>query len=327
MLNARPFTCLALAGALWAWPARTSAEPELQLTEAGEVIRVTLRGKPVLEYVKTEKPVPKGIAPHFRRSGYVHPVYSPGGQEVTGDFPLDHPHQHALFFAWTRARFDGKKVDFWNQAKQLGTIEHREVLGLKREEDRVSFRVKHAFVVGKGKERTDALHETWTITVHRTPDEYFLFDLVSVQTCAADRPLLLEKYHYGGMAFRGPSAWLKEKGAAGKAPGGFRFLTNEGKDRLAGNHSRPNWVALGGKLAGQDVAVAVFGHPKNFRAPQRVRLHPDKPYFCFAPMVEGEFGIKPGDKYVSRYRYLVTSAPIDAEEIDRRWRRYADAAK
>ncbi len=318
-------SCLLLATALWAWAVRASAKPELKLTETDEIIRVTLRGKPVLEYVKREKPVPEGMAKHFRRSGYIHPVYSPGGQEVSGDFPRDHPHQHALFFAWTKSKFDGKKVEFWNQAKQLGKIEHREVLGLKREEDRVSFRVKHAFVVGAGKALTDVLHETWTISVHRTPDKYFLFDLVSVQTCATEKPLILEKYHYGGMAFRGPAAWLEKK--SGNLPGGFRFLTGEGKDRVAGNHTRPNWVALGGKLDGQDATVAVFGHPRNFRAPQHIRLHPDKPYFCFAPMVAGEFSIEPGDKYVSRYRYLVTSAPIDADETERHWRKYAEGAK
>ncbi|MEL0117902.1 MAG: DUF6807 family protein, partial [Opitutae bacterium] len=173
--------------------AETSAKIDLQLLETNEVIRVTLRGKPVLEYVKKENPVPEGMPEHFRRSGYIHPVYSPKGQEVTGDFPLDHPHQHALFFAWTRAKFDGKKVEFWNQAKQLGTIEHREVLSLKRKKESVSFSVKHAFVVGKGNERTDALHEIWTVTIHQTPEDYFLFDLKSVQTCATDKPMILEK--------------------------------------------------------------------------------------------------------------------------------------
>lgn len=52
---------------------------DLKLTETDEVIRVTLRGKPVLEYVKTEKPVPAGIEPCSRRSGYIQPVYTPTG--------------------------------------------------------------------------------------------------------------------------------------------------------------------------------------------------------------------------------------------------------
>ena len=63
---------------------------DLKLTQTKDIIRVTLGNKPVLEYVKTEKPVPEGVAPVYRRSGYIHPVFSPSGQEVTGDFPADH---------------------------------------------------------------------------------------------------------------------------------------------------------------------------------------------------------------------------------------------
>jgi len=304
---------------------------ELELTETDDVIRVTLRGKPVLEYVKTEKPLPEGIEPHFRRSGYIHPVYTPTGQELTGDFPADHAHQHALFFAWTKSGFNGQKVDFWNQAKDLGRVEFREVVGLKREERKVSFSVKHAFKV-KMKSKTgdkwvDALHEIWTVTVHQTPEDHFLFDVVSVQECASDKPLNLAEYHYGGMAIRGNYQWLKEKDDHSIKPGDAVYLTSEGKDRWDGNHTRPNWVAFSGKIDGQVVSAAVFCSPKNFRAPQPVRIHPNKPYFCFAPMVDGAFQIKPGKKYVSRYRYLVTSAAADANKIEQHWKKYAKPKK
>ena len=120
---------------------------DLKLTETDDTIRITQRGKPVLEYIKTARPVPEGIEKHFSRSGYIHPVYTPNGQELTGDYPADHAHQHALFFAWTKSGYDGQKVDFWNQAKDLGRIEFREVVGLKREERSVSFSVRHAFKV------------------------------------------------------------------------------------------------------------------------------------------------------------------------------------
>jgi hypothetical protein len=300
---------------------------DLELTETEHQIRITLRGKPVLEYVKTERPVPDGIEPHFRRSGYIHPVFTPTGQEITGDFPSDHAHQHALFFAWTKAEFDGKTVDFWNQAKDLGKIEFREVLELKREEQKVSFRVKHAFTVGADEERIDALHEIWTVTVYHTPDDHFLFDIESAQQCASDKPVSLGKYHYGGMAFRGNFQWLKENEDQSIDPGDLVYLTSEGKDRWKGNHTRPNWVAFSGKIDGQDATAAVFSSPQNFRAPQHVRIHPNKPYFCFSPMVEGPFQITPGEKYVSRYRYLVTSKPIELKKIQKLWDDYVESEK
>ena len=49
----------------------------------------------------------------------------------------------------------------------------------------------------------------------------------------------------------------------------------------------------------------MLDHPANFRSPQPVRLHPNKPYFCFAPMVPGAFEIAPGRPYVSRYRLVL----------------------
>jgi len=48
-------------------------------------------------------------------------------------------------------------------------------------------------------------------------------------------------------------------------------------------------------------------------------LHPNKPYFCFSPMVTAPFKIQPGREYVSRYRYLVTSTVADMDFINKRW--------
>ena len=187
---------------------------ELSLTEADDTIRITLRGKPVLQYIKKPQPVPEGLPQHFSRSGYIHPVYTPTGQELTGDYHAVHAHQHALFFAWVKSKFDGKNVDFWNQAKGLGRIEFRNVLNWSREEQSVSFSVQHAFMVKEGEKWSDALHEVWTVTVHQTPADHFLFDIVSVQQCISDKPLSLAKYHYGGMAIRGNASRISTNGSS-----------------------------------------------------------------------------------------------------------------
>ncbi|TWT97148.1 DUF6807 domain-containing protein [Neorhodopirellula pilleata] len=300
---------------------------DLKLTETADTIRISQRDQTVLEYVKTARPVPEGIEKHFSRSGYIHPIYTPTGQELTGDYPEDHAHQHALYFAWVKSKFDGKNVDFWNQAKDLGKIEFREVQKLNREKQNVSFSVKHAFMVKQGDKWIDAIHEVWTVTVHQTPEDHFLFDIVSVQNCVSEKPLGLSEYHYGGMAIRGNYQWLKEKEDHSIKPGDLQFLTSDGHDRWKGNHTRPNWVALSGKIDGQDISATVFCSPKNFRAPQPVRLHPNKPYFCFSPMVEGPFEISPGNEYVSRYRYLVTSKAIDVNVIEKYWDEYAKTEK
>ncbi|MEP3478951.1 MAG: PmoA family protein [Fuerstiella sp.] len=302
-------------------------DERLSLTETDKTIRITLGERPVLRYIKKTQPAPEGLPKYFRRSGYIHPVYTPTGQELTGDYPADHPHQHALFFAWVKGKFDGKNADFWNQAKGLGRIEFREVLNLSREEQSVSFSVKHAFVMKVDDKWIDVLHEIWVVTVFHTPADYFLFDIVRVQQCASDKPLNLAKYHYGGMAIRGNDQWLKEKEDQSINQGDLRYLTSEGNDRWEGNHTRANWVAFSGKIDGRDVSAAVMCSPKNFRAPQHVRIHPNKPYFCFAPMVEGPFKIAINEDYVSRYRYLVSSKAVDVEMIEHHWGEYAKTEK
>ena len=46
-----------------------------------------------------------------------------------------------------------------------------------------------------------------------------------------------------------------------------------------------------------------------------VRLHPSKPYFVFAPMVEEPFVIAPGKPFESRYRYVVYDGKVTDAEI------------
>ena len=53
-----------------------------------------------------------------------------------------------------------------------------------------------------------------------------VFDLLSTQTCVMDKPLHIEKYHYGNLCVRGSSAWREQA----------NFVTSEGKGR-ATNYS------------------------------------------------------------------------------------------
>ena len=72
---------------------------------------------------------PRGSTPYYRRSGQIHPLYTPTGRVVSDDFPPDHAHQHGVFFAWVNTTFEGRHLDFWNQKEQTGRIEHATTLG------------------------------------------------------------------------------------------------------------------------------------------------------------------------------------------------------
>jgi hypothetical protein len=310
-------------------PARDPGKPAVTCTDDGKRLVLKAGDRPVLSYNHAVVESPAGISPVFRRSGHIHPLLTPTGLEVTDDFPPDHAHQHALFFAWVNTTFDGRDIDFWNQSKKTGRVEHAETLGTTSGPVFGQFRVRlrHEDITSPTSPRP-ALDEVWTIRAYSLSDTY-LVDIESRQSCAGSEPLTLNKYHYGGFGLRGNRAWFdpKVKGDAGPDPsrsGRSDFLTSEGKGRRDGNHTRPRWVDLSGYVGDRAGGVAILDDPGNFRFPQPVRLHPNKPYFCFAPMVLGGFAIEPGRPYVSRYRLVVHDGMPDVSAIERAWDDYAD---
>ncbi len=47
------------------------------------------------------------------------------------------------------------------------------------------------------------------------------------------------------------------------------------------------------------------------------------PYFCWAPMVLGEFEIAPGKPYVSKFRYIVHKGAPDSSSLNNQWKVFA----
>ncbi len=302
-------------------PANGKTEPKpasdsLKLDSSDQGFRLSKAGKPILLYLRKPSTESSKHPSHYSRSGYIHPLFSPSGKIVTGDYASDHPHQHGLFFAWTKSTFRGKPTEFWNQAKKLGDVRFHRYLGEERRKESCSFLFEQIFTTGKDSDKP-ILKETWRIEVPGKPMPYHQFDLVSTQTCATKDALLVKKCHYGGMAIRGNSQWMA-KDDDGNPKG--RMLTSEGKTRKNGNHSRPRWVATYGPVDGQECGVAVMNHPDNFRYPQWVRLHPSMPYFVYSPMVKEPFSIEPGKPYVSKFRYLTFDGKPNRKMIEKAWK-------
>ena len=296
----------------------------------GRALDVAIRGEPVLRYNTAVVEPPEKIDPLYERSGFVHPLRSLAGRVVTDDFPPDHAHQNGLFFAWVNTTFAGMHPDFWNRQNRTGTVRHVRVL------ERTSGPVFGQFraslqhqAIAPGGRKIPALDEFWTVRVYDATDKSYLVDFTSEQTCAGSEPLTVNQYHYGGLGFRGNRQWF-DKEAKGEDPpapgrsGHGDFLTSEGRTRKDGNHTRPTWVDLSGSVSGGYAGVTILDHPENFRAPQPVRLHPNKPYLSIAPEVVGAFTIEPGKPYRSRSRLVVHDGPPDRERNDRHQHDLAD---
>ena len=277
----------------------------------------------LLSYNKLSPSAPDGIAPIYQRSGFLHPVCTPAGQVVTAMFPFDHPHQQGIFSAWVKTEYAGRSIDFWNLAKGTGRVVHHRLVSTFQDRGKAGFEVDLIHRTDQ-QPSVDVLRERWKVTAHPTDGTYRCFDLHTTQSALTGIPLKVLKFHYGGMALRGPVKWLNNgdsdsnnrpdlvKEASG-------FLNNLGSKRVEGNHQHAKWVSLWGNIDGKTVSITVLVGKNSFRAPQAARLHPTKPYFCFCPCVDDEFVIDRDQPYEANYRYLVTDADPDPGWLDQQW--------
>ncbi|MBA2115421.1 DUF6807 domain-containing protein [Bremerella alba] len=292
---------------------------KLRVIESDQAIKIGDGDKPVLTYNKVSPPVPKGLDEIYHRSGCLHPVFTPDGQSVTAMFAKDHPHQQGIFSAWVRTSYQDETIDFWNLGSGTGRVLHERVVSIFQEEDRAGFEVD--LIHRKETDpKIDVLRERWKVTAYPTDGSFRCFDLESTQSAITESPLSILEYHYGGFAIRGPARWVtvgNTKDIDEREPSGF--LNNLGEDRRKGNHQHAKWVSLWGEIEGKPVSITVLSDPNNFRTPQATRIHPTKPYFCFAPCVDGQFVIDADHPYQARYRYLVTDAMPDPKWLNQQW--------
>jgi hypothetical protein len=282
-------------------------------------INISLNGSPVISYQGGKGELPRqDIKPIFRRGGYIQSVHTPGGKIVTDDYPPNHLHHHGIWFAWTETKFEDRRPDFWNMGEGTGTVEFESFGDVWSGPVMAGFKSHHRFVDLSALQPKGVLGEEWEVKVYRVGDgkkPYRMFDLTSMQKALTSSPLILPKYLYGGLGFRGNWQWNGKQNTI--------FLTSEGKDRETGHGTQARWCHIGGLIDGKLAGLAILGHPGNFRAPQPMRIHPDEPFFCYAPPQAGEMQVA-SEEYVSRYRFIVYDGAPDKEELDRLWNDYAN---
>ena len=288
----------------------------IEKQENGLLVKV--KNKPLFFYHIKEAMPPADSPAYYKRSGFIHPLYSPSGKIITDDFPLGHAHQHAIFTAWTKTTFKKSSVDFWNQHSRKGTVEHIEVLDIIQ--GPVVSQIKAA-LRHKSHEFGEVLREVWTLTIYPV-NEYFLFDLESEQKNTTKDTLFLDNYHYGGLAFRGSRQWNIDDHTNYKSS--WNILTSEGIKDSAANGTHARWVDAGGRIDDGIAGTSVFNHPSNFRYPQALRVHPTMPYWAFSPVVDGPFYIAPQGLYRSRFRYYVHDGQSSPGFIEMLYKAWAD---
>jgi hypothetical protein len=293
------------------------AKESLSLKQTGKAITLMRSETPILTYRVAEVSPPKGVDPIYNRSGFIYPMHAPSGGIVTGIHPADHYHHIGLWHAWVNTKYDDKKgPDFWNLGGRTGRIRHTKV----KETRDAGFTViqEHlGYLDGIKAKPTVILNETLSVDASFV-DGANVIDYAMTQKNVTKKPLTFPAYRYGGgLAYRAPHSWNKKNSD---------YLTSEGLDRTNSHATRARWVAMHGpaeKGKGKDATVAIFCHPKNHDAPQRIRTWDSgKMFFNYVPVQETGWSIQPGKSITLRYRIIISDGISNTKNLEHRWKAY-----
>ncbi len=148
-------------------------------------------------------PPDSAIDPTYRRSTYIHPLFSLDGHIITDDFPADHPHHHGIWWGWPLVNTRGTTVSNW--APTTPSLHHHFIrLTDKQEGQTLSFTTETDWVLDT---KTTVAKEWATITIHpRQPHSRRIE--IDLKIDALGGPLTLQgapeqNKGYGGLSFRG----------------------------------------------------------------------------------------------------------------------------
>lgn len=304
----------------------SKAHSEVVCDLDAEKLIVKMHDKKVLQYNHAVVQPPEGVPSLFKRSGFIHPLWSPAGHVLTRIQPPDHRHHYGIWNPWTKTHYEGKEVDFWNLGKGEGTVRFAGFLsfvngpvfgGFKARQEHVDF-------LARGEDKV-ALNEVWDVRVWNIGDEEhtaWLWDLTTTLNCASS-PIDFVAYRYGGgIGFRATEQWTKENS---------RVLTSEGKTRMDADGTRARWCDVNGQFADSLRSGILFmSYPGNREHPEPMRVWPLNAnkgrgdlFFEFCPIRHKSWHLDAGRDYVLRYRMLVYDKAISKERAERLWQDFA----
>lgn len=286
---------------------------------------ILIGDQPVLNYVHAETLPPEGVDPVYKRSAYIHPLWSPSGERLTRIQPPDHWHHYGIWNPWTRTNFGEYKVDFWNLGDRQGTVRFAEYLDKVEEADRAGFQARHEHIyfLEDGSEGV-AMDEIWQVMLKPLNSTSYMVDLVFTLSTTMEGGITLEQYRYGGgLGYRGTEHWW---------PGNASVLTSEGKSWSDADATHARWVRIEGTSSqpGRGRSGILFlSHPENRSHPEPMRMWPPNSnqgkgnmFFEFCPIRHQEWVLEAGKEYTLRYRLVVFDGAINPEEAEQYWKEF-----
>lgn len=280
--------------------------------------------KNLLQYFfKTVYP-PAGVDTAYRRSGFIHPLWSPHGQELTRIQPPDHFHHYGIWNPWTMVEFEGDTLDFWNINSKQATVRFANFVSVTGGPVFSEFGALHEHVVLKktGIDKV-AMNELQCVRVYE-PDknnDCFIVDFNINMNCAGESPFRILEYRYAGLGWRTTQKWDKMNSMV---------LTSEGNDRKSADGSKARWCIVQGEIDDDYAGVVMMSFPTNYNHPEPLRIWPENQYnrgdmFAnFCPTKDMDWDLIPGKNYNLRYRFLVFNGRFDKEKAESAWNYFAN---
>jgi hypothetical protein len=307
-----------------------TAPPAGSLTASVDAETVTLgyQSKPILSYYRAVHPVPEGVDPIYRRSGFIHPLYTPDGMVVTRIQPRDHYHHYGIWNPWTVTQIEGREVDFWNLAKGQGTVRFAELLSTIEGPVYSGFRARqeHVMFIGDAKTEKIAINEVWDVrAAAMTLDgrTVWAVDFTTTLSNALQSEIELSAYRYGGgLGFRATDDWNKDN---------LVVLTSEGKTRSDADGTGARWADIrgSGRNKSGTAGVLFLSHVANREHPEPMRVWPENGgpngvmFFEFCPIRHNAWTLKPNTDYVLRYRMLIYDGKINPDTAETLWKNFS----
>jgi hypothetical protein len=231
------------------------------------------------------------------RSNYIHPLWGPHGEQLTRDWPLEHPHHRGIYWAWPEVDWSGQRGDL-----------HALQLVFARPTGRCAttsgplFAQIDAENIWKWQDRTEIVRERAIIRAWRATAQGRLLDL-EFHFTALREPVLLARRGtnaYGGLNIR--LAALKDQRI-------YKHMA------LPDAKPRPGWADLSGIFPGaaNPAGVSILQNMANPDYPGDWVEYPElnwlQPTF---PAAGTRYTLQPDRTLVLRFRLWIHPGPTPA---------------
>ncbi len=292
----------------------------MKVEDTGDALILRKEDKAVMQYNYRITYPPTGVSMAYRRSGYLHPVYSPSGNVLTNTQPKDHYHHYGIWNPWTRVEYAGKIYDLWNLGDKQGTVRAKTIANASQGDVFAGYDAKLSHYVFTPTAEKEIMDEWWCVKTWNVP-EGFLWDFESELYPSTSIPLTIKAYRYAGFSYRATGEWTKEN---------CEMMTSEGRDRKTIDGTNARWIYITGQCAEGRSGLLFLGHPDNYNYPEPLRIWDEKQnggrgdaFINFAPTKNMDWKLSPGKQYSLKYRVFSYDGEMTKEKAERLWTDFA----